>query len=89
MNLPSLTRRACVLSLALAPWGLRAQAAAPAEVSSELPGARLLGSGRLTFFGLHVYDARLWVDRGLQRRPLRPPIRWRWSWSTRARCTAS
>ena len=64
MNLPSLSRRACVLSLALAPWGLRAQAAVPAEVASELPGARLLGNGRLTFFGLHVYDARLWTPEG-------------------------
>jgi hypothetical protein len=33
----------------------------PTEVASELPGARLQGSGRLTFFGLHVYDARLWT----------------------------
>jgi hypothetical protein len=59
-----LTRRACVLSLALAPWALRAQATTPAEVTAELPGARLLGNGRLTFFGLHVYDARLWVADG-------------------------
>jgi hypothetical protein len=33
----------------------------PAEVSAELPGARLQGSGRLRFLGLRVYDARLWV----------------------------
>ncbi len=33
----------------------------PPEVSSELPGARLLGSGRLTYFLFHVYDARLWA----------------------------
>jgi hypothetical protein len=64
MRRPSVTRRACVLSLALAPWGVRAQAAAPAEVAAELPAARLLGNGRLTFFGLHVYDARLWVAEG-------------------------
>jgi len=31
---------------------------------AELPGARLQGSGRLTFLGLHVYDARLWIDEG-------------------------
>ena len=37
-------------------------AALPPEISQELPGARLQGSGRLTYFGLHVYDARLWVD---------------------------
>lgn len=34
----------------------------PAEVAAELPGARLLGSGRLRFFGLQVYDARLWTQ---------------------------
>lgn len=33
----------------------------PPEVSSELPGARLVGSGRLTYFLFHVYDARLWA----------------------------
>jgi hypothetical protein len=33
----------------------------PPEVSQTLPQAKLLGSGRLTFFGMHVYDARLWA----------------------------
>ncbi len=42
----------------------RAQPAVPAEVAAELPGARLLGSGRLTYFALHIYDARLWVGDG-------------------------
>ena len=28
------------------------------------PAAQLRGQGRLTFFGLHVYDARLWVAPG-------------------------
>ena len=36
----------------------------PPEVYSELPGARLFGSGRLTYFLFHVYDARLWVGSG-------------------------
>lgn len=36
-------------------------AAAPPEVQAFLPQARLQGSGRLRWFGLHVYDARLWV----------------------------
>lgn len=42
---------------------LRAQATAapPPEAQAALPGARLQGSGRLRFFGLHIYDARLWV----------------------------
>lgn len=39
----------------------RAAAAPPPEVRRELPGARLVGSGRLTFLLFHVYDARLWV----------------------------
>lgn len=33
----------------------------PAEVAASLPGARLIGSGRLSFWGLPVYDARLWA----------------------------
>ncbi|MES2890041.1 MAG: chalcone isomerase family protein [Pseudomonadota bacterium] len=48
--------------------------AAPASVASSLPpeemaawqAARLQGSGRLTYFGLHVYDASLWVQPGWQ-----------------------
>jgi len=35
--------------------------AVPSELAAELPGARLQGGGRMTFLGLHVYDARLWV----------------------------
>ena len=34
---------------------------APPEVAADLPGARLLGAGRLRWFGLQVYDIRLWV----------------------------
>jgi Chalcone isomerase-like len=33
----------------------------PAEVAAELSGSRMLGMGRLTWFGLSVYDARLWA----------------------------
>lgn len=61
-------RRACLQLLAAAACAaavpaLRAQATArpPAEALAELPGARLQGSGRLRYFGLHIYDARLWV----------------------------
>ncbi len=39
-----------------------ADAAPPSEVAQAMASARLHGSGRLRFFGLHVYDARLWVD---------------------------
>jgi len=34
---------------------------APPEVAAELPGARLIGTARLRWFGLHIYDARLWA----------------------------
>lgn len=47
-----------------APIALQAQTAVgpPPEVQTALPGARLQGSARLRFFGLHIYDARLWVE---------------------------
>jgi hypothetical protein len=38
----------------------------PPEVLEHLEPARLQGSGRLRFFGLHVYDARLWVGNGFR-----------------------
>lgn len=37
--------------------------AAPPELNTELPGARLQGQGRLRFLGLRVYDAKLWVGK--------------------------
>ncbi len=46
---------------ALAAAAASADAAPPAEVAQALASPRLHGSGRLRFFGLHVYDARLWV----------------------------
>ena len=55
------TRRALLLALAGGPAALWAQTAMPAEVAAELPGAKLLGSGRLTFIGLAIYEARLWA----------------------------
>lgn len=39
-------------------------AAAPAELLSALPGAQALGSARMRFFGLDIYEARLWVGSG-------------------------
>ena len=59
-----LSRRSLLMALACQPAGLWAQPAMPSqpgEIAAELPGAKLLGSGRLTFFGLQIYDARLWV----------------------------
>ncbi len=67
-------RRHMLLGAALLPLAYaRAQAAppVPGELGGELPGARLQGSGRLRFLGLHVYDARLWV--GVQ------PVATEWS----------
>jgi len=39
---------------------------APPEVGAELPGARLLGQGRLTFLSFSIYRARLWVGDGFE-----------------------
>lgn len=36
----------------------------PAAAGAVLPGARLAGQGRLTWWGLAVYDAQLWVAPG-------------------------
>ncbi len=57
----------------LADMSARAQPAAdsvsaldvlPAEWAAAWPQAQRQGSGRLTVWGLHVYDARLWVKPG-------------------------
>lgn len=65
---PAARRRALLALTALVTAGpLRAQtatpssAAVPGEVLSDLPGARLQGQARLRFYGLHVYDIRLWT----------------------------
>lgn len=41
-----------------------AQPEPPAWLRAGMPGATLVGQGRLTFFGLKVYDARLWAAPG-------------------------
>lgn len=64
-----LTRRSALVQLAASACWLAAggraygstSVAAPTELAGELPDARLQGSARLTWFGLRVYDARLWV----------------------------
>ena len=33
----------------------------PGEIQTDLPSARLQGQARLRFYGLHVYDIRLWA----------------------------
>ena len=53
---------ACLAATLDAP--ARADQAAPAlppEVRAAMPEARLIGSGRLRYFGLSVYDASLWA----------------------------
>ena len=67
-----LTRRGALAALAAAACapGIGAKAATlepPTEVQADLPGARLQGQGRMRYFGLHVYDIRLWAPA-----PLRP-----------------
>ncbi len=57
-------RRRDALALLPALWlapTAHARIAPPAELAGELPGARLQGSARLRFVGLHVYDIRLWT----------------------------
>lgn len=44
--------------------GAAASTATPAHVLHYIADARPAGSGRLTWFGLHVYDAQLYVPRG-------------------------
>jgi hypothetical protein len=43
-----------------------AQNAVPPEVAAELPGAQWTGAARLRFFGLSVYDSKLWVANGFK-----------------------
>lgn len=58
-------RRRALLGVSLlnfgSAWAQDGAVAAPAELAADLPKARLSGSGRLTFIGLHIYDARLWI----------------------------
>ena len=41
-----------------------AQTTVPPEVQAQLPQAKPAGSTRMRFFGLSLYDARLWVAPG-------------------------
>jgi Chalcone isomerase-like len=57
---PLSRRHAVALLLATALPSARAQLRVPDELSGEWAAPRLHGQGRLRFFGLHVYDIRLW-----------------------------
>lgn len=47
-----------------AAWAQAADVNQRAELQEALPQARLVGQGRLTFWGFQVYDARLWANPG-------------------------
>lgn len=53
--------RSAIVALALLLAARPAFADVPPHVGQALGEARTAGSGRLTWFGLHVYDARLYV----------------------------
>jgi len=55
-------RHAIALLCATGLPAARANVRAPEEVAGEWPTPRLHGQGRLRFFGLHVYDIRLWTS---------------------------
>jgi len=65
----SCTRRhasiALVALLAL-PRAASAALPVPPEVAAELETPRLYGQGRFHYFGMHVYDIRLWVGEGFR-----------------------
>lgn len=48
------------------PVGSQSAPPLPSEVAAELPGAVPLATARMRFFGLNVYDSRLYVPRGFQ-----------------------
>lgn len=58
-----LTRRALLLAALAAAAPVGASSAPPEEVAAALPGAALVGSGRMRFLGMAIYDARLWAAR--------------------------
>ena len=55
-------RRTALLALTTLPLATQAKPPAdlPPELRGEIPQARLLGDGRLSFFGLPIYEIRLW-----------------------------
>lgn len=52
---------ATVLACSTTPSAAQAQPI-PAALEQTLPGAQLAGEGVLSFLGLRIYDARLWVS---------------------------
>ena len=56
-------RRRCIVGIASALLAAGAwPQALPPELTAELPQAKLRGSATLRWFGLHIYDGRLWSE---------------------------
>jgi hypothetical protein len=68
----SLLMRASGWAIALLPLAPPASAQAPngetlpSELDNDVPGLRKLGSARMRFFGLDIYEARLWISSGFK-----------------------
>ena len=68
-SLGLVNRRACLAAVVVALTGAVNTSFAqttPPEVITEISGAKLQGQGKLTYFGLAVYEARLWVQDGFK-----------------------
>ena len=66
-TLAACRRRQRALALALLhPVAAQEGGAAPQWLHQSLAGATLAGEGQLRFFGLRIYDARLWVSPGFE-----------------------
>jgi hypothetical protein len=46
--------------------GVGSATSMPSELAAELPNAIPAGAARMRYFGLQIYDARLWVSPGFQ-----------------------
>ncbi len=66
------SRRRVVALLGVWPFAVAA-AGPPPEVLAGIAGARLHGQARFTYFGLHVYDIRLWVGESFRVENLMDP----------------
>ena len=63
----ALTRRSALFMAGSALLPLTGVAGdSPAELPVELAGLELLGSARMRFFGLNMYDAKLWAPSGFK-----------------------
>lgn len=47
-------------------WAQGTSSPVPPEIASTVPNAQAAGSSRMRFFGLSIYDAKLWVAPGFQ-----------------------